>query len=140
MAGAVVFQNAMLKIGATDFSTYVKSVTLNLSSAMLDNTTMGATAISRIAGLKDGDLSATPNQDFTSVATVDGALWTIYNANVDTCVEVRPLNACSTASNPTYSFNALIDKYTPMSGNVGTLLAAPFTMKAVSAVSRASSS
>lgn len=140
MAGSVVYQNAMLKIGATDFSTFVKSLTLNLSSAMLDNTTMGATATARISGLKDSDLSVTPNQDLTSVATVDGALWSIYNAGVDTCVEIRPLNACSTATNPTYFFNALLDKYTPFSGNVGQLLAAPFSMKAVNAMSRASSS
>lgn len=140
MAGAVVFQNARVILGGTDISAFIKSVTLNLSSAMLDNTTMGALAISRVAGLKDSDASFAPNQDFTSATTIDSVLWAIYNANVDSCVEVRPVNACSSANNPTYFVNMLLDKYTPMSGNVGTLLGAPFTMKAVNAVSRASSS
>ena len=140
MAGAVVFTNAAFKINGVDISSYIKSVTLNLSSAMLDNTTMGATAITRVAALKDGDMSVQPNQDFTTNATIDGTLWSIFNANVDTCAEIRPTNACSSANNPIYFGNFLLDKYTPLSGNVGTLLMAPFTFKATGAISRASSS
>lgn len=140
MAGAVVFQNARVIINGNDISAFIKSVTLNLSSAMLDNTTMGATAIGRVAGLKDSDASFAPNQDFTSATTIDASLWAIYNANVDSCVEVRPVNACSSANNPTYFGNFLLDKYTPLSGQVGTLLGAPFTMKAAGPLSRASSS
>lgn len=140
MAGAVVFTNAKFIINNVDLSSYVKSIAMNLSSNMLDNTTMGATAIARIAGLKDGDMQVTPNQDLTSVATIDGTLWGLYNANVDTSAELRPINACSSANNPIYSGNFLLEKYTPMSGNVGTLLMAPFTLKATGAISRASSS
>ena len=140
MPSPVVYENARFLINGVDLSNYIKSVALNLSSAMLDNTTMGTTAISRIAGLKDADLTVTPNQDFTSAATVDGTLWGIYNANVDTSAELRPINACSSANNPNYIFNVLLDKYTPMSGNVGTLLMAPFTLKVTGSVSRASSS
>ena len=73
-------------------------------------------------------------------ATIDGTLWSIFNANVDTCAEIRPTNACSSANNPIYFGNFLLDKYTPLSGNVGTLLMAPFTFKATGAISRASSS
>ena len=85
-------------------------------------------------------MSVQPNQDFTTNATIDGTLWSIFNANVDTCAEIRPTNACSSANNPIYFGNFLLDKYTPLSGNVGTLLMAPFTFKATGAISRASSS
>ncbi len=133
----LAFTNAKVIVNATDISSFVKSVALNVSSNLLDNTAMGATYMSRIGGLKDADLAVTPNQDFVA-AGIDVTIWPLVGTT--SCWEIRPINACSTAINPIYSGVFLIDKYTPLSGQVGSLLPAPFSAKISGTLSRASSS
>ena len=134
MAGAVLFTNASLIVNGVDLSLFVKAITLNLSSNMIDNSPLGGTAVARVGGLQDGDLLVMPNQDFTSASTIDAILWGLYNVQADTCVEIRPNTV--TSCNPAYSGHFFIDRYTPMGGAVGGLLMAPFTMKATGSLSR----
>lgn len=114
----IVLTNGKFQVNGTDLSAYTKSMTLNYSAEMQDKTAFGATSRARTGGLKSWSLDVTFNQDFASGA-VDGTLWSLVGTT--SCVEARPLNACSTTSNPIFSGIAVLDKYPPLSGNVGTI-------------------
>lgn len=131
------FSNALVQINATDLSSFVRKVSINYTSEVLDNTAMGATTRSRIAGLKDATLDIEFNQDFGAGA-VDATMFALVGTT--SCVQVRPVNACSTATNPSYSGVFVVDKYSPLGQQVGQLALAPVSFKISGNLSRASSS
>ena len=127
------FRDAKVQINATDLSSHVASVALNLASEMLDETAMGDSTRIRKGGLKVWSIDLTPHQDFASGAwnaTIFGLVGTTV------CVEVRPQNICSTVANPIYSGIGVIEKYNPVGGNVGTLLDAPTTIQSAGDLSQ----
>lgn len=131
------YRNAYLAINGTDLSAHVESLALNYKSEMLDETAMGDSSRIRKGGLKDWSIDVSFNQDFASGGP-DGTLFSLVGTTA--CVEVRPQNICSTASNPTFSGIGVIETYNPLGGAVGTLLKAPLTIQSASDLSRASSS
>lgn len=133
---AINFNNGTLIVNGTDLSAQVKSITINYASEILDATAMGNAGRARIGGLKDWDLSVVFNQS----SGVDATLFPIVGTSA--CWETRQVNACASGNNPIYSGIGIIEKYTPLSGVVGTLLPAPISVKGSNgvALSRASSS
>ena len=113
------FTNGCFKLNGTDLSAYSKSITLNYSAEMLDKTVFGPGTVSRArtGGLKTWSIDVKFNQDF---ATLDAALFPVVGTT--SCAEVRPLNVCSTTINPIYSGIVVLEKFPPLSGNVGALL------------------
>lgn len=127
------FRNAKFEVNGTDLSQHVASVTVNYASEMLDETAMGDTTRIRKGGLFDWSFDVTPHQDFAS-GQLDATMWSLVGTTA--CYEVRPQNICSTTQNPIYSGIGILEKYTPVGGQVGTLLDAPFSVQSASTLSR----
>ena len=108
--------DAYVSVGGNDLSSDVKSVTLNYSAAIQDNTAMGDTSMARISGLKDWSLDIEFNQDFAAAA-LDSILFSLVG--VASVVAVRPVSGAASTSNPEYGGTGLIEGYAPISGAVG---------------------
>lgn len=133
----LVLTNAFFQINATDLSDDVAEVGINFASEMADETAMGDTTRIRKGGLKDWSLDLTFHQDFAA-GQVDATLFALVGTTA--CVEIRPVNVCSSANNPIYSGIAILESYPPISGRVGDLLDVRARMVSASALDRASSS
>jgi hypothetical protein len=132
----LVYTNAKIEIKGVDLSSHASEVALNYASETEDETAMGDDTRIRKGGLKDWSVDVTFHQDYAAAA-VDATLFSVVGTTV--CVEVRPQNICSTATNPIYSGIAVLESYSPMSGSVGSLLDAPITLQSAGTLSRASS-
>lgn len=110
--------DARVEINATDLSDWVRSVTLPVAFDELDDTAMGDTARSRIAGLEDGSIQIEFNQDFAAGA-VDTTIWPLRKTVV--VIKVRPTSAAISATNPEYVGDYLISQWQPFGNAVGEL-------------------
>ena len=112
----IVLTNASITFASTDISSYVSSVTLSTSLDVVDTTSFGNTARTRVAGLADNQVTIEFFQDFAS-----GALESIIYPTIGTsaAMVVKPVAGSTTATNPSYSFNALVSEWQPLSGAVG---------------------
>lgn len=135
--GTVVYRQAYVWINGVDVSQHVREASLNFGSESLDDTAMGDTTRSHKGGLFDWSIDLTFHQDF-AVGAVDATLWSLVGTT--TCIELRPLNSCSTSVNPSYTGIATLMTYTPLTGAVGSLLDVPANFQSASALTRASSS
>ena len=119
----LVLTDAYVVLASTDISAYVTSVTLSSTLDVVETTSMGSTSRTRVAGLRDNQVTLEFNQDFAS-----GALETLIypsdaTSKIGTAVamEIRPTSAAASTTNPKYSFSALITEWQSVSGSVGEL-------------------
>lgn len=156
MAGeSIILTNAQVLLStgtiaqAKNVSNLVKSVELNRSFNLLDDTVMGETAESRKTGLES--VTATVNFVWTvscstahAQANLDSLMWRLSEIGKEGNsfkVFISPKNAEITPTNPRYSFSAVMESYMPVTGSVGQLLetSIPF-QSAGGSLTRASSS
>lgn len=128
------FRNAYVWIAGVDLSADTESVTINYGSEMLDETAMGDDSRINKGGLKTWSIDLNFHQDYASTTDPDAVLWPLVGTT--TCFDIRPLNSCSTVSNPSFVGIGVIDSYTPMGGAVGSLLDAPCTIQSAGTLSR----
>jgi len=132
-----VYTDASVVVNSVDLSDHVKSCTLNYEAEMLDDTVMGDTTRSNIAGLLNWSIDVEFLQDFAS-AKVDATLFTLVGAAAFT-VTVKPTSASVSATNPSFSGSAVLESYPPMSGSVGDLETASATFRSAGTLARATS-
>lgn len=132
----IVLNNASITFASTDISSYVSSVTLSTSLDVVDTTSFGNTARTRVAGLADNQVTIEFFQDFAS-----GALESLIYPTIGTsaAVVVKPVAGSTTSTNPSYSFNALVSEWQPLSGAVGELATASVTWPISGAITKATS-
>ena len=120
----LVLTNVTVTFGATDLSSYVTSVTLGSTFDIVETTAFGNTARTRVAGLADNSVSLEFNQDYGS-----GALESVIFPTLGTAVSitVKPVAGSASATNPAYSFSALVSEWTPLNGAIGELATASVT-------------
>lgn len=131
---SLALTDAYVVVNSVNLSAFVKSVTLNLSAAELDDTAMGDTYTSRIGGLKDGSISLTFNQDFASSAvsqSIDSLLGTVVT------FEIRPTSSSVGTTNPKWTGSLLVTENVPVAGTVGDLAAVSVTWPTSGTVTRA---
>ena len=133
---AIPLTNAKVLINAVDLSDHVRQVTINYNADVQDKTAMGATAHARLASLKDWSVDIEFNQDFAA-ANVDATLFSIVGSSV--AVDIQPVNAARSATNPSYNGNAVLESYKPIAGKVGDLLVTNITMRGDGALARSTS-
>lgn len=112
------FIDARVEINSVDLSDWVTNVELPIEYEALEDTAMGDTARSRIAGLQDSTISINFNQDFAASAvdaTIHAAVGTVI------VVKVRPTSAAISATNPEYVGSYLVSQYSPFGAGVGEL-------------------
>ena len=122
-----------ISIGGTDFSTSLAAVTLDVSADEQETTAFGATFRSRIGGLKDASVSLDFHQDFGAVS-VDATLFPLIGGTAE--ITIKPTSALASATNPSYTFTALVTQYQPFASNVGDLATLSVTWPVTGAVTR----
>ena len=132
-----VLTNVAVTFGtaATDITSYVASVTLNLSKAEVATTSFGSSgATTRIAGLADHSVTLELHQDYP---TIEKLFYDAFNNGTAVPMTIKP-NGTATASstNPQYAFNVLPLTWTPVAGAVGDLATASVTYPIDGAVTK----
>lgn len=107
-----------ITINGEDFSASLAAVTLDVTVEEQDTTSFGNESRTRIGGLKDGSVSLDFHQDF-GASSVDATLWPLLGTQAT--VVIKPTSGTVTATNPSYSFNALVTQYQPFASSVGDL-------------------
>jgi len=126
----LVLTNAYVLYASNDISTYVTSVSLSSSVDVIETTGLGSSARTRVGGLFDNQVTFEFNQDFADNALeelINGTSLATTTVGTTVAMEIRPVNGAVSASNPKYTFNALISEWQPLSGAVGELVTASVT-------------
>lgn len=123
-----------ITINGTDFSTSLAAVTLDVTIEEQDTTAFGSTARTRIGGLQDASVSLDFHQDF-GASSVDATLWPLLGTNAT--VVVTPTSGTVSATNPTYTFEALVTQYQPFASNVGDLASLSVSWPVTGEITRA---
>ena len=118
--------NVTFGTAATDISSYVAAVTLNLSAAEIATTNFGSSgAVTRIQGLKDHSVTIDLHQDYP---TIEKLFYDAFNAGTAVAMVIKPNGtAAAGSSSPHYTFNVLPVSWTPVAGAVGELATASIT-------------
>ena len=129
----IVLTNASVTFASTDISSYVSSITLSTSLDIIDTTSFGNSARTRVAGLADNQVTIELFQDFAS-----GALESIVYPTIGTsaAMVIKPVAGSTTATNPQFAFNALVSEWQPLSGAVGELATASVTWPISGAITK----
>ena len=131
----LVLTNVQVVVGGVDLSNHVASVTLGSTYDVIETTAFAGgnvpdAAKSRIAGLVDNSVTFEFHQDFASAGAGNTPVeQTIYPLLGElTTVVVQPVAAAGVdATNPSYTFQALVSEWTPLNGAVGELATASVT-------------
>lgn len=131
---AQVITNASVSIGGVDLSTHITKVTLSAARAEIETTTMGNTAKRRVAGLADNSVSIDFNQDFAA-SSVEATLAPLVGSTA--AIIIKPNGTTVSATNPSWTFNALVLEWTPLDAQVGELTTASITWPIDGTISKA---
>lgn len=132
------FRNAYVFINGVDLSADTESVSINISSEMLDETAMGDDTRINKGGLKTWSIDLNFHQDYASTSDPDATLYPLIGTT--TSFEIRPQNSCTTLTNPAFYGIGVVESYTPLGGSVGSLLDAPCTIQSAGSLTRATAS
>lgn len=120
---ALVLTNASVVINGINLSEFITSIAISTSEDVVDTTGMGsAGARTRVSGLADNSVTIEFNQDFAaggpevSINAVGSSL-----VGTNTTIVVKPTSAAVGATNPSYTFSAVVAEWQPLSGAVGEL-------------------
>lgn len=123
-----------IKINGVDYSANLTQAELSLEADDVEVTAFGSTYRSRIGGLKQGSLNLQFNQDF-GASGLDSVIFPLLGTAAT--VIIKPTSTAVSATNPTYTFNALVTSYTPISASVGDLATFSVTWPVSGTVTRA---
>jgi hypothetical protein len=135
----LVLTNAYVLYASNDISQYVTSVALSTSVDVIETTGLGSSARTRVGGLFDNSLALEFNQDFADNALeelINGTSLATSTVGTTVAIEIRPVNTTVSASNPKFTFNALISEWQPLSAAVGELVSASVTWPISGAITK----
>ena len=131
----IVLTNAQITINAVDLSDHIASVTLSTSNDVIETTGFSSTAArTRVAGLQDNSVTIEFFQDFAT-SLVEQTIYPLLGTT--TSVVVLPTSSAASATNPSYTFTALVSEWQPLSGAVGELSTASVTWPISGAITKA---
>lgn len=136
----IVLTDAKVTINGVNLSDHIASITLNESADVVETTAFSSTAAkTRVAGLRDNSVTLEFHQDFAAnnvEATING---TSSLVGTVTTIVVQPTSASVSATNPSYTFSALVSEWQSLSGSVGELSTASVTWPISGAITKATS-
>jgi hypothetical protein len=134
---AVFLNNKVgVKVNSVDLSDHVTAVTLNRSFDELEVSAMGDTGHKFVKGLEASSVTISFLND-TASANVLATLQAAWGTNV-TCVLLQEKGTAVSATNPLYTFTALVNNTTDINGGVGDLATQDVTWNISGAVAVAS--
>lgn len=116
-----VLTNPSITINSVNLSGHIASVTLTESYADVQTTAFGDGAQTRVAGLGDHSLSLAFHDDF-SASQVHQTIYPLVGST--TTVAVKPVNATTSTTNPSFTCTVLVSEWPVINGNVGDLASA----------------
>ena len=135
---AVFLNNKVgVKVNSVDLSDHVTAVTLNRSFDELEVTAMGDTGHKFVKGLEASSVTISFLND-TASANVLATLQAAWGTNV-TVVLLQEKGTAVSATNPLYTFTALVNNTTDINGAVGDLGTQDVTWNVSGAVAVATS-
>lgn len=126
----LVLTNVEVNIEGVDLSNHIASVTLQSTYDAVETTAFGggnvpSAARTRQAGLVDNSVTLEFHQDFAT-ASVEQTIYPLLGTLAT--IVVQPVAAAGVdATNPSYTFEALVSDWTPLNGAVGELATASVT-------------
>jgi hypothetical protein len=131
----LVFTDAFVSINAVDLSDHVKSVKLALSVNAQESTAMGSGTKTNIAGLKEWSVDVEFFQDYAA-SNVDATLFALIGAAAF-AIDIRPVKTGGrSATNPSYTGNAILTNYQPVTAQIGQLGTTQAQLVSAGALSR----
>ena len=131
-----MLSNASVTINSVDLSSYVTSITLSQSADSLEDTAMGDTSRSYIGGLKSGTVDIEFNADFAASKT-EATIFPLVGTS--TAVVIKPVAASVSATNPSYTFNAICTEWDTLNGSVGEIATHSVSWPITGAITKATS-
>jgi hypothetical protein len=128
----LVLTNANVTLGGTDVSSYVASVTLNISVNEVETTAFGTGAVTRVGGLQDNSVTLSLHQDYSAI---EGLVYPLVGST--TSLVVKPNGTAVGTANPSYTMTPLVTEWTPVNGAVGELAVADITWPVSGTVTKA---
>ena len=132
----IVLTNPSITIGGVDLSDHINNITLETKYDIVETTTFGSTAKTRVAGLADNQISIDFMQDFGS-SSVEATIYPLLGTS--TSIVIKPVAGTTTTTNPQYTVSALVADWTPLKGGVGQLATASVTWPVSGAIAKATS-
>ena len=130
---ALVWRDAFLSVDGVDLSDYVQELTFNHGAEMLDATVMGDDTRVNKGGLKTWSVDVTFKQILTTAGPED-ELWPLVGTSAT--IVIKPVNAATTDSNPSYTGLSALETYTPGGGAVGVLHQATASFQSAGTLTR----
>jgi hypothetical protein len=113
-----VLTNCLVLVNSVDLTDHVSKVTVEDTRSKVDITAMGATSTTNTKGLGDAKITIDFFQDFAA-AKVHATLSPLIGSSTPIPVEVRPVNAARSATNPAFLLaGALLFNYTGLDGKI----------------------
>ena len=131
-----MLSNASVTINSVDLSSYVTSITLSQSADNLEDTAMGDTSRSYIGGLKSGSVDIEFNADFAASKT-EATIFPLVGTS--TAVVVKPVAASVSATNPSFTFNAIVTSWDTLNGSVSELATHSISWPITGSITKATS-
>lgn len=133
--------NAWVRVNGVDLSDHTSEVSVTMTAADIDITTMGAGGHQRMAGLRDDKFALTMFSDM-SAGKVDATLAPLLpNVSIPGgslfLVEVAANGTAISATNPKYSGTCILLEYDPIAGKVGDAAMTPVTLPVNGYITRA---
>jgi hypothetical protein len=132
----IVLTDVVVTINSVDLSDHIASVTLSTSADAVETTAFGQDSRTRVGGLKDNSVTLDFHQDFDA-SEVEATIYPLIGTA--TAVTVKPTGSATSATNPSYGFDALVTEWTPLNGAVGELATASVTWPISGDITKATS-
>jgi hypothetical protein len=131
----IVLTDAKVTINSVNLSDHINNITLETKNDIVETTAFGSTAAkSRVAGIADNQVTLDFHQDFAA-ANVEATIYPLLGQT--TTIVVQPTSAAVSATNPTYTFSAVIVDWTPLKGGIGQLATASVTFPITGTITKA---
>lgn len=135
---AVFLNNKVgVKVNSVDLSDHVTAITLNRSFDELEVTAMGDTGHKYVKGLEASSVTISFLNDTATSKTLQ-TLQAAWGTNV-TVILLQDKDSAVSATNPLYTFTALVNNTTDINGSVGDLGVQDVTWNVSGAVAVATS-
>ena len=121
----IVLTDAKVTINSVILSDHIANITLETKDDIVETTAFGSTAAkTRVAGLADNQVTFDFHQDFAT-SNVEATIYPLLGQA--TTIVVQPTSAVVSATNPTYTFSAVVVDWQPLKAGVGQLATASVT-------------
>ena len=130
----IVLTSPSVTIGGVDLSSWITNISLDTKYDIIDTTSYGSTAKTRVAGLADNSITLDFIQDFATSA-VEATIYPLLGTT--TTIIVQPVSGSASTTNPKYTVSALVSDWSPLKGAVGQLSTASVTWNISGVITKA---